>query len=231
VRRVAAQGVRIDRRDLQRVGFLPHRFSRWIDRRQGLRGVRSKGLGLEVGQLELVVEFEFEFEFIVRIGLLDKHRDQLERELTLHHEGTAMIKGFREFILRGNVIDLAVAVVIGAAFTGIVNTLVASFINPLIGLFFAADSLNEALALPVPTLGGGTVTFAFGTIIGAVINFLAVAVVVYFVFVMPMNRLKERAAAREQLPPEPEPMPSEAEILIQIRDLLQKQNDSAPPKP
>ena len=142
-----------------------------------------------------------------------------------------MIKGFREFILRGNVIDLAVAVVIGAAFTTIVNTLVASFINPLIGLFFAADSLNEALAVPVPTLGGGTVTFAFGAIIGAVINFLAVAVVVYFVFVMPMNRLKERAAAREQLPPEPEPMPSEAEILIQIRDLLQKQNDATPPKP
>ena len=48
---------------------------------------------------------------------------------------------------------------------------------------------------------------------------------------MPMNKLKERAAAREQLPPEPEPMPSEAEILIQIRDLLQKQNDATPPKP
>ncbi|WP_295796010.1 MscL family protein [uncultured Microbacterium sp.] len=84
-----------------------------------------------------------------------------------------MIKGFREFILRGNVIDLAVAVVIGAAFTGIVNTLVSAFINPLIGLFFAADSLNEALAVPVPTLGGGTVTFAFGAIIsGAPITYL-----------------------------------------------------------
>lgn len=141
-----------------------------------------------------------------------------------------MIKGFREFILRGNVIDLAVAVVIGAAFTGIVNTIVAGLINPLIALIFQADSLNS-LTWEVPTLMGGTTTFAWGSIIGAIINFLAVAVVVYFVFVMPMNRLKERAAAREQLPPEPEPMPSEAELLIQIRDLLQKQNDTTPPKP
>ena len=141
-----------------------------------------------------------------------------------------MIKGFREFILRGNVIDLAVAVVIGAAFTGIVNAIVSGLINPMIAYVFQADSLN-GLTWEVPTLMGGTTTFAWGSIIGAIINFLAVAVVVYFVFVMPMNRLKERAAAREQLSPEPEPMPSEAEILIQIRDLLQKQNDAAPPRP
>lgn len=141
-----------------------------------------------------------------------------------------MIKGFREFILRGNVIDLAVAVVIGAAFTGIVNAIVAGLINPLIALIFQADNLNS-LTWEVPTLMGGTTTFAWGSIVGAVINFLAVAVVVYFAFVMPMNRLKERAAAREQMPPEPVPMPSEAEILIQIRDLLQKQNGAAPPKP
>ena len=78
-----------------------------------------------------------------------------------------MVTGFKEFILRGNVIDLAVAVVIGAAFTAIVNVLVLAFINPLIGLFFAADSLDTALQVMVPTLAGGTSTFSFGAILAA----------------------------------------------------------------
>ncbi|GAA1698136.1 large conductance mechanosensitive channel protein MscL [Microbacterium sediminicola] len=141
-----------------------------------------------------------------------------------------MIKGFREFIVRGNVIDLAVAVVIGAAFTAIVNAIVAGLINPLIALIFQADSLNS-LTFDVPTLFGGTTSFAWGSIIGAIINFVAVAVVVYFVFVMPMNKMKERAAAREDLPEEPEPMPSEAELLIQIRDLLSDKKSQDSPTP
>ncbi len=139
-----------------------------------------------------------------------------------------MIRGFREFILRGNVIDLAVAVVIGAAFTGIVNAIVAGLINPLIALVFQADSLND-LTWPVPTLSGGTTQFGWGSIIGATINFLAVAVVVYFVFVVPMNRWKERAATQAALPVEAEPLPTEAELLTQIRDLLQQQNERSHP--
>ncbi|MBN9170888.1 MAG: large conductance mechanosensitive channel protein MscL [Microbacterium sp.] len=136
-----------------------------------------------------------------------------------------MIKGFREFILRGNVIDLAVAVVIGAAFTQIVNVIVSALINPLISLFFKADSLNEALQWVVPTLGGGKATFAFGAIIGAIINFLAVAVVVYFVFVYPMNKAKERADAKAGVGtgPEEQGLPTEQELLVQIRDLLEKE--------
>ncbi|GAA1943117.1 large conductance mechanosensitive channel protein MscL [Microbacterium aquimaris] len=138
-----------------------------------------------------------------------------------------MIKGFKEFILRGNVIDLAVAVVIGAAFTAIVTVLVESLINPLISLFFRADSLQEALQLTVPSLMGGEATFAFGAIIAAVINFLAVALVVYFVFVHPMNRLKERQAARlASDEPDDEPLPTETELLVEIRDLLKKQGES-----
>jgi large conductance mechanosensitive channel len=133
-----------------------------------------------------------------------------------------VIQGFKEFILRGNVIDLAVAVVIGAAFTAIVNVLVAALINPLIGLFFAADSLDTALQVTVPTLLGGTTTFSFGAILGAIINFLAVALVVYFVFVMPMNHAKERAAAKAGVVEGDEPLPTEAELLVQIRDLLQR---------
>jgi large conductance mechanosensitive channel len=132
-----------------------------------------------------------------------------------------MIKGFKEFILRGNVIDLAVAVVIGAAFTALVNSVVASIINPFIALFWQADANGKF----GPTLNGlyGPVTFPVSDLINAVISFLAVAIVVYFVFVLPMNKMKERAAARQGVPEQPEALPSEAELLVQIRDLLEKQ--------
>jgi large conductance mechanosensitive channel len=142
-----------------------------------------------------------------------------------------VIQGFKEFILRGNVIDLAVAVVIGTAFTAIVNVIVSSLIDPLIALLFAADSLNTAFTFDVETWSGAVVTFSFGAIIGAVINFLAVAVVVYFVFVYPMNRIKERAAARAGVTPAAEEpkLPTEQELLVQIRDLLEKQNGAARP--
>lgn len=132
-----------------------------------------------------------------------------------------VINGFKEFILRGNVIDLAVAVVIGAAFTSIVNVLVDALINPLIGLFFQAGSLDDALQVTVANLGGGESTFSFGLIIGAVINFLAVAAVVYFAFVLPMNKLKERS---QPVDAGEEAGPSEQELLVQIRDLLQAKN-------
>jgi large conductance mechanosensitive channel len=135
-----------------------------------------------------------------------------------------MIKGFRDFILRGNVIDLAVAVVIGAAFTAIVNVIVASLINPLIALLFRADSLDQ-VGFTVTGLMGNEVFFGWGAIVGAIINFLAVAVVVYFVFVFPMNRAKELAAARAgvEKPDDGPKLPTEQELLIQIRDLLEKQ--------
>ncbi len=133
-----------------------------------------------------------------------------------------MIQGFKEFILRGNVIDLAVAVVIGAAFSAIVNVVVDALVNPLIALVFQADSLDTALAVTVPTLTGGEVTFAFGAILGAIINFLAVAFVVYFVFVLPMNKLKERQARGLEEVPEP---PSEQQLLVEIRDLLKRADE------
>jgi large conductance mechanosensitive channel len=137
-----------------------------------------------------------------------------------------VLKGFKEFILRGNVIDLAVAVVIGAAFTAIVNTLVNSLINPLIGLVFKASSLDTALVWTVGPFIAHTepAQFKFGAVIGAVITFLAVAVVVYFVFVLPMNHVRERAAARAKAgQPDTEVPPTETELLIEIRDLLAAQ--------
>jgi large conductance mechanosensitive channel len=140
-----------------------------------------------------------------------------------------MIKGFKEFILRGNVIDLAVAVVIGGAFTAIVNSIVSSIINPIVALFFEANAMGE-FGPKIKGIYGQEVTFPLGELISAVISFFAVAVVVYFVFVYPMNHLKQRAAARAGLSKvEDEPkLPTEQEILVQIRDLLEKQQGTPP---
>jgi large conductance mechanosensitive channel len=143
-----------------------------------------------------------------------------------------MIKGFREFILRGNVIDLAVAVVIGAAFTAIVNVIVSGFITPFIGLVFQTGNLND-LVVSVPTLFGGVSEFAIGSIIEAIINFLIVALVVYFVFVYPMNRAKAALEARKgvQSADEGPSLPTEQELLVQIRDLLASQPGRGTPAP
>ncbi|HWU28739.1 MAG TPA: large conductance mechanosensitive channel protein MscL [Microbacterium sp.] len=122
-----------------------------------------------------------------------------------------MFQGFKEFIAKGNVIDLAVAVVIGAAFSAIIAALVDNLINPLIGLIFNAQDLNHV------KLG----VIGIGAIIGAVINFLAVALIVYFVFVLPMNKYKEHQAAKNPAVEE-ETLPSEQELLIEIRDALRK---------
>ncbi|GAA1796644.1 MULTISPECIES: large conductance mechanosensitive channel protein MscL [Leucobacter] len=127
-----------------------------------------------------------------------------------------MLKGFREFLLRGNVVDLAVAVVIGAAFNAVVEKVVSSLINPLISVVFKADSLDKALMVELP--GGGAL--AFGALIGAIINFVIVAAVVYFVFVLPMNHMRERTAKNT---PEEPAAPSEQELLAEIRDLLREQ--------
>lgn len=126
-----------------------------------------------------------------------------------------MFKGFKEFILRGNVIDLAVAVVIGAAFNEVVTKVVDALFTPIIGMFFKADSLDTALMVGLP--GGGTI--AFGAVLGAVINFVIVAAVVYFAFVLPMNKLRKPAV-------EEETGPSEQELLAEIRDLLKAQKQA-----
>jgi large conductance mechanosensitive channel len=135
-----------------------------------------------------------------------------------------MLKGFKEFVLRGNVIDLAVAVVIGAAFTGIVNAIVNSVFNPAIGALFSAKSLEKALPLTIPTVGGDTATMYFGAVIAAVIQFLLVAVVVYFALIVPINYLKRVSFRRKQEEPtaEEDVPPTELELLGEIRDLLAK---------
>ena len=140
------------------------------------------------------------------------------------------MKGFKEFLLRGNVIDLAVAVVIGAAFTAIVTAIVTNLINPLIGAVFNASSLDKALIVAIPTVSGGSANILFGAIIGAVLNFVIVAAVVYFALVVPVNRLKkiafERVKNDEQQTPQDVP-PTDVEVLLEIRDLLRTQNGVA----
>lgn len=134
-----------------------------------------------------------------------------------------MIKGFKEFLLRGNVIDLAVAVVIGAAFTAIVGALVEGIFNPAIGALFNAESLKTAFTVDIPTTDGGNATLAFGAVLAAVIQFLIVASVVYFALVMPINHLKKVAFLEQRDEEEATPVdvpPTETELLIEIRDLL-----------
>jgi large conductance mechanosensitive channel len=139
-----------------------------------------------------------------------------------------MFRGFKGFILRGNVIELAVAVVIGAAFTAVVNSIVANLINPLIGVIFQADSLDSALVLEIPTLRGDVAEVRFGAVLGAVIAFVIVATVVYFVFVLPMNTLKARAEEKRKTgAPDPDEPESELTLLAEIRDLLAGDREGA----
>lgn len=127
-----------------------------------------------------------------------------------------MFTGFKDFLMRGNVIELAVAVVIGAAFNTVIERVVDSLINPIIGMVFKADSLDTSLMVELP--GGGVI--AFGALIGALINFIIIAAVVYFVFVLPMTKL--------QKPAEDGPAgPTQEELLTEIRNLLARQAEPA----
>lgn len=137
-----------------------------------------------------------------------------------------MLKGFKEFILRGNVIELAVAVVIGTAFTAIVTALVTGIFNPLIALIFDADSLASAGVILRPAEGdNAAVVLSWGIVISALIQFLLVATVVYFGLVVPMNRLKKLSFRKKHAPEdEPPPPPTELELLTEIRDLLAKRD-------
>lgn len=112
-----------------------------------------------------------------------------------------MLKGFRDFILRGNVVDLAVAVVIGAAFTAIVNSLVKDIINPAIAALVGKPDFSY-LVLEVH---GGKITY--GNFLNQVISFLLIAAAVYFLFVLPVNKLMARFFPAKAEPPQTKPCP------------------------
>ncbi|MGO2069758.1 large conductance mechanosensitive channel protein MscL [Glutamicibacter arilaitensis] len=128
-----------------------------------------------------------------------------------------MLKGFRDFIMKGNVVDLAVAVVIGAAFGAVITALVDNVLMPLIAALVGSPNFDSFLVL---TIEG--VDIKFGVFLTALVNFLLIAAAVYFALVLPMNKLNERLAARRaagQEEPEEEVDP-QLELLAQIRDEL-----------
>jgi large conductance mechanosensitive channel len=133
-----------------------------------------------------------------------------------------MLKEFREFILRGNVVDLAVAVVIGAAFGAVVTAFVADFVTPLIA---AVGGQPDFAALDF-TINGST--FKYGHFINAVISFLIIGAVIFFFVVKPLNML---AARRKQEAPEPEAPAEDVRLLTEIRDLLAAQASDTPSRP
>ncbi|WP_225755330.1 large conductance mechanosensitive channel protein MscL [Actinotalea sp. Marseille-Q4924] len=130
-----------------------------------------------------------------------------------------MLQGFKDFIMRGNVIELAVAVVIGTAFTALVNSVVEGLIDPLIAALGGGGDLSDTWTVGV----GNGAEISFGLVVGAILNFLVIAAVVYFLVVMPMNTLAKRRKAGVE--PEP-PAPAEDVLLLQeIRDLLAARRD------
>lgn len=133
-----------------------------------------------------------------------------------------MLNEFKKFLLRGNVVDLAVAVVIGAAFGAVVTALVENLINPVIGLVGGQDFSDLAITLKKASGEDPAVVLGYGAIVSAVINFVLVAGAVFFLIVKPLNMIAERRK-RGQEPVEDAPLPSdEAVLLTEIRDLLAK---------
>ena len=129
-----------------------------------------------------------------------------------------MLKGFKDFILRGNVVDLAVAVVIGAAFATIVTAFTDSIVKPLINAITPASSPG----LGVTLIAGKDSTYVdFAAVITAAINFVIVAAVIYFAIVLPVNVIQERRRRGEETGPAE---PTEVELLAEIRDLLSAQH-------
>ena len=144
-----------------------------------------------------------------------------------------MLQEFKDFIAKGNVMDMAVGIIIGAAFTAIVTSLVGDLINPIIGLFLGGiDFSNQYAVLSGEVAAGasldaaretGAAVFAYGSFIMAIINFLIIAFVV-FMLVRYVNKVKEASAKQEEeAPAEAAPAgPTELDLLTEIRDALAK---------
>ena len=131
----------------------------------------------------------------------------------LYFEG--MLKGFRDFIMKGNVVDLAVAVVIGAAFGAVVNSFVKNILMPLISALVGAPNFDSF----------GTVTInhndiMFGVFLTVLVNFVLVAAAIYFVVIVPMNHIIARRNAKLGITEEEPPVDPQIELLTEIRDSL-----------
>ena len=131
-----------------------------------------------------------------------------------------MLKGFKDFLLRGNIVDLAVAVVIGTAFTALVGKFTESFINPLISSLGSSDTgVGFGFSIRDGSKEQAAATFInVGGFINAAITFAITAAVVYFFIVVPMKKIQERRAAG--IEPEPAAVPEDIALLREIRDSL-----------
>ena len=127
-----------------------------------------------------------------------------------------MLKGFKEFLLRGNIIELAVAVVIGAAFTALVTNFTTSFIDPILARIGGVDAPGLVVHLGDPN--NPATDLDFGRFLTAVVTFLITAAVVYFIFVLPLNKLAARR--KNNMVSEEAAPPSDNDLLVEIRDLL-----------
>lgn len=142
----------------------------------------------------------------------------------------SMMSEFKDFIARGNVMDMAVGIIMGAAFTTIVKSLVADVIMPVVGVFTGGMDFSSMYVnltdTDYPTLAAaqeaGAATINYGIFINAVINFLIVAFVV-FMMIKQVNRIKDMAAKEEEAAPEAPAAPAADIVLLgEIRDLLKK---------
>ncbi|WP_407552317.1 large conductance mechanosensitive channel protein MscL [Streptomyces sp. Pv4-95] len=148
-------------------------------------------------------------------------------------ENQGVLQGFKEFLLRGNVIELAVAVVVGAAFTNIVNTVVKGVINPIIGALGSQNLDNYKTCLTTCHIDKKTSEYTdgiyilWGSVLSAALTFLITAAVVYFLMILPMTKWKARQDAKKAIAPAD---PTEIELLTEIRDALvaQREGSSAP---
>ena len=142
----------------------------------------------------------------------------------MSEEKTGMLQGFKEFVMRGNVMDLAVAVVVGAAFTAVIAAFTEYVINPVLAAVGGADTGGFGFCVRAgtePCTADSATFIDFGAVFAVLVSFLITMAVVYFVFVLPMNRLRSRGE-EEQEEAEDEVAPDVA-LLTEIRDLLAAQ--------
>jgi len=131
---------------------------------------------------------------------------------------------FKKFLMRGNVVDLAVAVVIGAAFGAVVTSVVDGIINPIVGLIGGKDLSGWVITLKDATASDPAVQLRWGAVLSSIIDFVLIAAAIFFLIVKPMNLIMERRRRGEE-PVEDTPAPSdEAVLLTEIRDLLAQRN-------
>ncbi|MET7681384.1 large conductance mechanosensitive channel protein MscL [Streptomyces sp. NPDC005423] len=148
--------------------------------------------------------------------------------MSVNQQEPSVWQGFKTFLMRGNVVDLAVAVVIGAAFTNIVNSVVKGLINPLVGAIGTQNLDTYSSCLSSTCRGDKGIQLMWGSVLGAALSFLITAAVVYFLMVLPMSKYLARLEAHRRAKEGRQEVieVTELEVLKEIRDALLAQRDA-----